>query len=193
MNRGRRCVRDATLRDASLFLNTPPPPVRVDGCHATSGRFCRKWALILPWVLGFCAVFRRRRPLSTSLTWGNAAAARPFGLNPPAKPPRSRKRASHGAVSYLASPPRSRCELSGLSADSRRSRRDPGSMRAALGAHACTSAFSFSIFPPPRTPKAGVKQDCDRLAEWGRLALEDRGGPAAALLRYRSVLVTNPT
>lgn len=50
-----------------------------------------------------------------------------------------------------------------------------------------------SLIRPPRTPKAGVKQDCDRLAEWGRLALEDRGGPAAALLRYRSVLVANPT
>lgn len=106
-NRGRRCVRDATLRNASLFLNTPPSPVRVDSCHATSGRFCRKWALILPWVLGFCAVFRRRRPPSTSLTWGNAVAARPFGLNPPAKPPRSRKRASHSAASCPASPPRS--------------------------------------------------------------------------------------
>lgn len=34
---------------------------------------------------------------------------------------------------------------------------------------------------PLRTPKAGAMQDCNRLAEWGRLAPEDRSGPAAAV------------
>ena len=56
---------------------------------ATSERFCRKWALILPWVLDFWAVFRGRCPLSASPTWGNVGAARRFGLILPAKPPRS--------------------------------------------------------------------------------------------------------
>ena len=61
----------------------------VCGPPATSGRFCRKWALILPWVLDFWAVFRGRCPLSASPTWGNVGAARRFGLILPAKPPRS--------------------------------------------------------------------------------------------------------
>lgn len=159
-NRGRRCVRDATLRNASLFLNTPPSPVRVDSCHATSGRFCRKWALILPWVLGFCAVFRRRRPPSTSLTWGNAVAARPFGLNPPAKPPRSRKRASHSAASCPASLPRSRRSRRGPVAPAatpsfRPRPHYPDSLRAAFGAHARTFVFPFSTFPSPYSESWG--------------------------------------
>ena len=62
--------------------------------HATSGWFCRKWALILPWVLNFCAVFRGRYPLPASLTWGNASALQSFGLELPAKPSRSCRRAS---------------------------------------------------------------------------------------------------
>ena len=61
----------------------------VRGPPATSGRFCRKWGLILPWVLDFWAVFRGRCPLSASPTWGNVGTARRFGLIRPAKPPRS--------------------------------------------------------------------------------------------------------
>lgn len=62
----------------------------IRGCpSATSGRFCRKWALILPWVLDFWAVFRGRCSLSASPTWGNVGAVRRFGLIQPAKPPRS--------------------------------------------------------------------------------------------------------
>lgn len=64
---------------------------------ATSERFCRKWAPILPWVLGFWAVFDGGcSPLGLP-TWGNAGAMRRFGSARPAKPPRSRKRGLRAA------------------------------------------------------------------------------------------------
>ena len=59
---------------------------------AGSGRFRRKRVLILPWVLGFCAVFGGGRSLSASPTWGNVCAVRRFGPIRPAKPLRSCKR-----------------------------------------------------------------------------------------------------
>ena len=60
----------------------------------TSGWFCRKWASISPWVLGFCAVFGGGCLLSASPTWGNVGAGWRFGPIRPAKPPRSCKRGS---------------------------------------------------------------------------------------------------
>ncbi len=74
---GRRCSGCNFARRKPLSEHTSAP-VRVDGCHATSGRFCRKWALILPWVLGFCAIFRRRRPLSTSADLGKRCRCAAF-------------------------------------------------------------------------------------------------------------------
>ena len=90
-NRGRRGVR----RDAAGCAR-----VGADGCRgfargralAGSGRFRRKRALILPWVLGFCVVFGGGRSLSASPTWGNVCAVRRFGPIRPAKPLRSCKR-----------------------------------------------------------------------------------------------------
>lgn len=73
---------DMLIVTAVATLSAGAPP-------ATSGRFCRKWALILPWVLDFWAVFRGRCSLSASPTWGNVGAVRRFGLIQPAKPPRS--------------------------------------------------------------------------------------------------------
>ena len=84
--------------------------VGADGCRgfargrapAGSGRFRRKRVLILPWVLGFCAVFGGGRSLSASPTWGNVCAVRRFGPIRPAKPLRSCKRGSRATeVAHL--------------------------------------------------------------------------------------------
>ena len=61
---------------------------------AGSGRFRRKRAPILPWVLGFCAVFAGGCSSLRSPTWGNVGAVRRFGPIRPAKPPRSCKQGS---------------------------------------------------------------------------------------------------
>ena len=48
---GRRCVQDATLRDASLFL-TPPPPVRaLTVAMRLHQAVLQEMGLILPWVM----------------------------------------------------------------------------------------------------------------------------------------------
>lgn len=56
---------------------------------ADSGRFRRKRAPILPWVLDFCAVFGGSCSLLALPTWGNAGVLWCFGPIRPAKPPRS--------------------------------------------------------------------------------------------------------
>lgn len=51
-------------------------------------------------------------------------------------------------------------------------------------------------FRPSRTPKAGAIQDCNRLAEWGKLVAENRSGPAAAVSvgsRYKSHVMRRGT
>lgn len=58
------------------------------------------------------------------------------------------------------------------------SRRPAGSSRKLSAVPAATSlasapAVPSSTFGPSRTPKAGAMQDCNRLAEWGRLAPEN--------------------
>lgn len=55
----------------SLSLSTPPIP-------PTSGRFCRKWAPILPWVPDFWAVLCGRCAALVPLTWGNVGVLKSF-------------------------------------------------------------------------------------------------------------------
>ena len=60
-------------------------------------RPCDFWAILqemgadFAMGLDFWVVFRRRYAAPTSLTWGNVGVLKPFGPNPPAKPPRSRE------------------------------------------------------------------------------------------------------
>ena len=95
----------------------------------------------------------------------HGAASCPASLHAPAAP----------AASCPASPPTPAAPVVSL-APRQLACRAP----IALAALAAPGAPSL-IRLPPRTPKAGVKQDCNRLTEWGRLALENRGGPAAAV------------